>query len=131
LLAYPTASGNVTLPANVTEIGVAAFQHCTGLISITIPNSVTSIGERAFESCTSLTSITIPASVTSIGNRAFIDCTSLTSVTCLPTTPPTLGYYAFLNTHANLAIKVPSASVDAYKSATNWSNYASRIFAIE
>jgi hypothetical protein len=146
----------VNIPASVTSIGDGAFVNCTGLTSIIIPNSVTSIGEEAFWNCrnltsitigtgvttigryafvdcTGLTSITIPASVTSIGESAFWGCTGLTSITGLPTTPPPLGgssEFVFYDTHANLAIKVPSASVTAYQTATNWSEYASRISAI-
>ena len=66
---------------NVTSIGRAAFQECSGLTSVTIPNSVTSIGDRAFAYCISLTSITIPNSVTSIREQTFQGCKGLTSVT--------------------------------------------------
>ena len=59
---------------SVTEIGLSAFNGCTGLTSVAIGNSVTSIGVRAFSGCTSLTSITIPNSVTSIGYDAFSYC---------------------------------------------------------
>lgn len=75
-----------------------------------------------------LTSITLPASLTSIGFRAFKYCTSLTNVTCLATTPPGLGTYAFENCDALTAIQVPAASVDDYKAA--WSAYADKIVAI-
>ena len=58
---------NTIIPNNVTEIGVAAFEGCTGLTSIVIPNSVTEIGGSAFCGCKGLTSIEIPNSVTEIG----------------------------------------------------------------
>ena len=70
-LSFPTASGNVTIPAGVTSIGSNAFSGCTGLTAVTIPAGVTSIGAGAFYGCTGLTSITIPASVTAIGEYAF------------------------------------------------------------
>ena len=78
---------------------------------------------------TSLTSVTIPSGVTSIGVAAFNGCRGLTSVTVNATTPPTLGKYVFTSTN-NYPIYVPSESVNAYKAATNWSTYASRIQAI-
>ena len=43
------------IPDSVTEIGMDAFSHCTGLTSITIPDSVTEIGYNAFEGCNNLT----------------------------------------------------------------------------
>ena len=101
----------------------------TGLLSVEIGNCVTSIGAAAFYRCSGLTSIDIPSGVTSIGNYAFQYCTSLTSVTVNPTTPPSLGYFVFDNTNY-CPIYVPSASVNAYKSASGWSTYASRIQAI-
>ena len=120
---------SVTIPDSVTSIAYAAFQNCTSLASIDIPSGVTSIGSNAFQSCTSLASINIPSGVTSIGKNAFQSCTSLTSITIKAITPPTLGSNVLDNTN-DCPIYVPAQSVDAYKSATNWSTYASRIQAI-
>ena len=119
---------SITIPDSVTSIGDDAFYDCTKLTSITIPDSVTSIEGYVFFGCTSLTSITIPDSVTSIGYSAFEGCTSLTRVIVLPEIPPFLGYNSFYNTN-NCPIFVPAVSVDAYKSAKGWSDYANRIFA--
>lgn len=112
----------------VTEIGVNAFNGCSSITAITIPNSVTSLGQNCLRFCTSLTAVTVPDSVTSIGAQAFHNSSALTSVTIEATTPPTLGWNAFLNT--TCPIYVPAASVSAYKSASGWSTYASRIQAI-
>lgn len=113
----------------VNTLGDNAFYSCTSLTSITLPEGLTSIGKYAFYSC-ALTSITLPEGLTSIEYGAFGGCTSLSLVTSLPTIPPSLGEYVFYDTHANLAIKVPSQSVNTYKTATNWNSYASIISAI-
>ena len=130
--AFAECSGltSVTIPDRVTSIGISAFSSCTRLTSITIPNGVTSIGNYAFQGCSGLTSVTIGNSVTSIGINAFRNCGNMTSFTINATTPPTLGSNAFQNTNANLVIYVPSESVEAYKAASGWSSYASRIQAI-
>ena len=130
---------NIVIPDSVTSIGGYAFKSCSGLTSIDIPSGVTSIGDEAFQGCSGLTSIDIPSGVTSIGERAFYQCSSLTSITVRGETPPYLVqtcddddncWYDNFYTANNCPIYVPSASVDAYKSASGWSVYASRIQAI-
>ena len=121
---------NVTIPDSVTSIRDSAFRYCSSLTSVTIGNSVTSIGYYAFDSCSSLTSVTIPESVTSIGDSAFYKCSSLTNVYCKPATPPTLdGTSVFDKNATDRKIYVPASSVDAYKSAAYWSEYADAIVA--
>ena len=119
---------SVTIPDSVTTIGEYAFFHCYSLTNVTIPDSVTTIGNDAFSSCDSLTSVTIPNSVTTIGNYAFYGCDNLSSVYCKAVTPPALGgTYVFDSNGSGRKIYVPAGSVNAYKSATRWSEYASRI----
>ena len=146
---YCTSLTSITIPDSVTSIGSYAFFGCTSLpienniryadtyvvevtdktlTSYTLKENVRFIGEYAFCDCTSLTSITIPDSVTEIGSYAFSYCTSLKKVYCKPTTPPTGGSRMFSNNASGRNIYVPSNSVSAYKSASNWSNYSDKIF---
>ncbi len=122
-----TSLKSVTFHKRVTSIGERAFYKCTSLTSVTIPDSVTEIGDEAFRYCTSLTSVTIPDSVTEIEWCAFYDCSSLKEVYCKPTTPPSGGSYMFYNNASGRKIYVPRASVDAYKAAQYWSDYADDI----
>ena len=120
----------ITIPDGVTSIGNRAFNNCSRLTGITIPDGVTSIQSNVFRYCSSLTEITIPDGVTSIGDTAFYQCGALTGVTSLNPVPPTLGGSSLANTN-NCPIYVPASSVDAYKTASGWSDYASRIQAIQ
>jgi hypothetical protein len=121
---------SITIPDSVTSIGNGAFNFCESLTSITLSNNLVTIGNRAFNNCTSLQTVTIPESVETIDYIAFADCFNLQSITCLAETPPTLGGNDVFDNTNNCTIYVPSASVDAYKTATNWSTYASRIQAL-
>ena len=125
-----SAMTDAVIGSCINSIGFIAFAACTSLSSCTIENGVTSIGVWAFINCRSLLSVTIPNSVTSIGESAFNSCESLESIVCLATSPPALGEDAFYFTN-DCPIYVPAGSVNTYKSASGWSNYSSRIQAIQ
>ena len=124
---YCSSLTSATIGNGVTSIGGSAFYYCSSLTSVTIGNSVTSIGNYAFHDCTSLTSVTIPDSITSIGASAFSNCRSLASVYCKPTTPPTGESYMFSNNASDRKIYAPTSSVNTYKTAQYWSEYADYI----
>lgn len=114
----------IIIPQNVNIIEEYAFASCTNLARITLNTDLTTIGLYAFGNCNSLKTITIPSSVTIIQGSAFNNCSILSTVYCAPTTPPTVGSWAFETT---CKIYVPRQSINAYKSANNWSEYASQI----
>ena len=107
LIAYPSATGDVTIPDGVTDIGYA-FSGCSSLTSVTIPDSVTKIGYMAFTGCSSLESIVIPDSVTSIGERAFEGCSKLTSVT-IPNSVTKIYNYAFSGCSSLTSVVIPDS----------------------
>ena len=127
---------SIVIPENVSSIGDSAFSGCYSLTSIVIPESVSSIGNYVFQNCYSLTSIVIPESVSSIGDSitsancySFNSCFSILKYVFNRTTPPTLARKdAFNNINSACKIYVPDGSVNAYKSATNWVNYADYIY---
>jgi len=152
-----TGITNVTLPNGLETIGNNAFYGCTNLGNVTLPSSITTIGERAFYN-TNITSITIPTGVTRIEESTFkyskIGTVTLPStinfigpdafwtevqrtIICNAITPPTLTktgnyYYNFGEVYSDggATIKVPSARVNAYKTAEGWSRYKDVISAI-
>jgi hypothetical protein len=112
---------SVILPDSVTSISSGVFSYCSSLVSITIPSSVTSIGSSAFSSCISLTSITIPDSVTSIGSSAFYNCASLAEIhfrRSIPATVDNINAWGIIPNTCK--IYVPTGSLPAYKSASNY-----------
>ena len=122
---------SVTIPEGVNRIGEFAFSSCPILRSVIIPNSVTSIGTSAFHTCTALEGVIIPGSVTSIDDSAFKKCIGLKRVIVKALTPPDIQGETFFNVPATCSFEVPLESVEAYKTAENWSSIASQIIAIK
>ena len=122
--------GELSIPNSIIRLPQNAFYGCSGLTGdMVIPNSVTMIGSSAFEGCNGLTGdLIIPNSVTEIGSSAFSGCYSLTEAIVLNTTPPSLGYTLTVFYNTNFPFFVPYESVDIYKEARVWRNYASRIY---
>ncbi|MGN1175979.1 MAG: leucine-rich repeat domain-containing protein [Roseburia sp.] len=145
---------SITIPDSVSNIGDAAFHNCAGLTSIDIPSGVTSINGDMFSYCSNLTTVTIPDGVTSIGVNTFYMCSSLASIV-MPssieyigdsafyycrslleidfsehTSIPSIEYQTFWRIPDACTIKVPSALLDEWKGATNWSEYADQIVGV-
>ncbi len=85
------------------------------------------IPKKAFYDCTALDTIIIPEDIVGIQDFAFALCRYLKMIYCRPTTPPELGYKVFSAIPRNVTIYVPRNSVDKYKSAFGWQDYASHI----
>ena len=139
----------------VEKIGDYAFNNCTALETVELPNAK-QIGQQSFVSCVSLDRISFPA-VSTIGRACFDKCSGLTSLDCSALTAierygfqycTALGTLilrngtvcklynidAFISTpiaSGTGLIYVPAALVDSYKSASNWSTYASQFRALE
>ena len=120
-----TVLTDLEIPQSVTIIDSAAFNSCRSLIEIKIVGS-TSIGASAFGSCSGLTKVLLSEKVTSVRQRAFSGCKALTSIISLSPVPPGGGNRMFYSTN-DCPIYVPAGSVEAYKTAEYWSEYADRI----
>ena len=114
---------SVNIPAKVKTIKSQAFYECCGLTDLVIPEGVQTIGDYAFYN-NSLKNLTLPSTITSIGNYTFCSHSgSLQSIVCNAVTPPTLGDDVF-NIEITSSIKVPLASIAAYRKAYGWKNYS-------
>lgn len=75
-----SAEGIITIPKNVSRIGIGAFSGCD-ISEAVIPGNVTEIADNAFANCKKLERITIPDSIGKIGKNIFWGCESLEQVT--------------------------------------------------
>lgn len=90
---------------------------------VTLPTTLETIGDSAFSSST-VTDLVIPANVTSIGKSAL---KSVITIYFRSTTPPTITTSS-LSTNSSYKYYVPKGYSETYKTATNWSKYASNIY---
>ena len=125
--------GTMILPGSVTRISSFAFQDVRGVNGVApvikLNEGLAVIEQSAFNFGEIAGEIEIPSTVTKIEEYCFA-YTGITTVICKPTTPPALGSDAFSSDTAGFTIKVPAASVAAYKAATNWSSYADYIVGV-
>ena len=90
--------GRIVIPETiaghtVTEIGLAAFEENSDILSVSLPESIRAVKGFAFRNCVNLSEINFPESLEEIGGFAFA-ATSLTSVT-LSENLLSLGHNAF------------------------------------
>lgn len=147
-------SGDLVLP-KLTQLDKGALRGCPNITSLTL-TAVTSIGQDALRQMTSLERVIIsggvksfptssygwdsgvmygctalkfaylPATVTSAPS-VFIGCSKLETVIFRSVNPPTITANTFSGCSALANIYVPDESVEAYKTATTWVDYANRI----
>ena len=96
----------------LTSIGKLSFYSCAKLVVADFPNLSRSIAPQAFERCEALTSLILR------GNQIV----SLEATSAFRSTPIASG---------TGYIYAPSALIDSYKAATNWSTYADQFRALE
>lgn len=136
---------------NIILLSSSVFLNCTNLqIEIDLPNlstldkdgescfansgitKVLNLGATSiyqnnmFKDCKNLTYVNLPSTTTTVGYNVFNGCSNLETLIVNATTPPTLGHATFWGCD-KMTIYVPDDSVDAYKAATGWVGYASRI----
>lgn len=129
-----TTLTEITIPADITEIGENAFEGCRNLRKVVFapgsrlrkinkrafiwcenlkimefPPLLQEIGDHAFAYCSSLKTVTFPASLRKIGMNAFSLCTSLTEIE-LPRRLTTLDSYAFASCSSLRSARLPAST---------------------
>lgn len=139
------------VPNSVSKLTTQWLYHCYSMKAVILPNSITSLDGQALrsikvktiilptriqslptlfiDSTNSLANIIIPKNITSIATSAFSGCTSMAFYDFSHhTAVPTLANAnAFTSIPTDCKIIVPDNLYDTWKTATNWSTYASHI----
>ena len=112
---------------NGVKIMYVSFEGYKALQSVIIPDSVTEFyNYEVFAECKNLKRVVIGAGMIKLSGWTFSDCSNLEEVYCKAITPPQ-GSSFFSNSGSGYKIYVPRESVDAYKAADGWSDYADSI----
>eukprot|EP00041_Stephanoeca_diplocostata_P031346 m.975366 g.975366 ORF g.975366 m.975366 type:complete len:985 (-) comp23939_c0_seq12:125-3079(-) len=128
----------ISVPSNVTSIGVGAFFGCKHLTRINIPSGVTALNSQAlpnclgfglqmktgnFETgavvcipCAGLTRIQIPDNVTSIGTSAFDGCSSIVEID-ISSSVTIIGEGAFYRCTNLINVSLPPSITQVGRSA--------------
>lgn len=135
----------------VTYIGDAAFTQCKiNVDKLVVPNLKT-LGESSLQGiqakvvadlgeitslpyhwysrlfCDNVECVVLPDTLTSMDTHSMYMDRGFNTLVMKAVTPPTIQDNTFMQLPSSAAFYVPDASVEAYKTATNWSTYASRI----
>lgn len=111
-------------------IPTSCYDGCTSLKTIKIidvtgtASASISISNYCFQNCTGLELVDLGEKVTSINTYSFSKCSSLKTLICRRTSPPSIQSNSFNNVTFD-EIYVPDDKLSTYKSASNWSKYAS------
>ncbi len=128
--------GNIVLPIGVTSVTSYVFAGCTSIFSVQLPKNLESIKNNAFANCSGLRIMEIPESVVSMGDSAFTSCSNLRVLLVRNgdiSKLTTLGGNKVFDgaTGKGLVVIVPKDAYQAYKTASNWNGYSSRIYSDE
>lgn len=125
---YLCSVTSITLPETLTKLGWESFYGLKNLKSITIPDAVNVIEHGDFIACV-IEEVTLGSGITEIQYQAFANANLLKKMTVMASVPPTLAADAFTSSYgtdfikANTSLYVPYASLEAYKTAPNWSGF--------
>ena len=127
---FDNGIGRVIFNGTVTSLEAKEISYSSTCGSTTtkviLPPTITTIGKRAFYYNYGLTRIDLPKSVTSIAEEAITQCGQVVEIYCEATNPPA-GATGMFKLNEDCKIYVPMDSVDAYKNAVYWREYAERI----
>ena len=135
IFAYYGEMEGIIIPEGVTIIESSSIQCCSNLKALTLPDSLESIRIHSIAYCESLERVSFGKNLKDIGGWCFYNnysCKVYDFTRC--TRVPELYWYieegdTFYNLPSDARFIVPSALLDEWRSATNWSYFADKIVA--
>lgn len=129
---YLLAVKKVLLGETVSDSTIA-FRGCANLDSIAFSNtkysSLRQAASEVYKNCASIESVLLPSSIPSLNGSVFNGCSGLKTVIIPSVTVVSLDSATyFTGAHADLKIYVPENLVNSYKTASNWSSIANKIY---
>lgn len=139
---FDSGLDSIIIPKNVEEIGEWSFRYCDNLKYVSFPPSLKKINSRAFERCAldsvslpglvfigdnafaqnhNLKELRVPSTLEKIEDGAFSSC-NLEKVYAYTVLPISINQNTFSD-FENIALYVPTQSVDNYYLNTQWSQF--------
>lgn len=123
----------ITFPTSLRTIGgtgnyANVFQSCTNLTQMILNEGVTSVGDRWLWGARNIKLIDFPSTITAIrgyGIQPYATNQVNFNIICRAVTPSTLGSSSYLT--KLVKVYVPDNSVDTYKAANKWKDFATKI----
>ena len=115
---------DIVLDCPETHTVISRILAGSSITSVKFNDGFTNILSMTFDYCRSLSLIDLPSTITSIAIYAFRSIKSNCTIVCRALTPPVLGNQVIF---IPSSIYVPDESVEAYKTASVWSAYATKI----
>lgn len=126
----------------IGDVGISngnTFSGCNSLKKVSYYNISNNFTNNNFYECYNFPfndgTVTVPNNINSLGVNVFVDCFNITNFIFQPSTPPTITSESLHNNMGgyklpHFLIFVPDESVDAYKTATNWTEYSDYIYPV-
>lgn len=107
----------IHLPEGIRIVEGAAFAY-SGLRELILPEGITTVCDHLVNQCHHLKHISFPSTVTML-DFEYMDCDSLEYLDVKALTPPSLTMYSS-SIYQKVKLRVPAASLEAYKNAKIW-----------
>ena len=120
--------------SNLTTIGHTNFNNCIRLKEFVSGDALETVEHYVFKNCTSLVKVRLGSGLKSLQRQTFAGCSALAELYIKAEIPPEIGSIGggtFLVNSPKCKIYVPQQSVNTYGTATNWVQYANRIYGYE